>query len=479
MPRKKSLRKQGKQRNSGSEGRKKVSPWFSKPNGVSRRKHLATTRAPFTKMPLSESFSQACSNSNLSAEGKAKFIKSHGEQAARGLVKITAGNVNITKARVLVNKAHFLSDLKQSTLKDIFNFTRREIITSEVKGLRSRFINHMRKYFKARKISLSTKSEKEAFDAAVSKFFSERKFEELDKPIRLAAFEKDYFGFRKSFRSSELMDAETRNSMASETFQGTRLTNNQWKAVRKWFAKHWEERMARRDKAIKEFARKRASQQEPEALAENMKRMTEKIDLIDKEFKERAKRELTQVFVKNNKTAAPPEPKRESNFKQGTRAERIASYTPREKTPVERSQEMKSEERVARSLRGVPFNAVQHALESMKSENASNARFFENLFKKKEISSGALTKLFISGTLTQKVFRAVAKDPEFMPIFGIKGLELLARGLSFIGPTGRKSVGVMRNFQGKTGKRMYEFLEKKNYINTGSGGNNVTYLSRG
>ena len=162
----------------------------------------------------------------------------------------------------------------------------------------------------------------------------------------------------------------------------------------------------------------------------------------------------------------------------GTRAERMTAYVPREKAPKTKKRELKEMELSAK-FAGKPFDAVAYSLSEISKENPSTAEFIRELVKRNILEKDNVTKLFISGSLTQKLFQKAANDEDFKKMFGAKQVNLLARGLAYIGPLGRQTEGARRAFQGRKGKELFGFLEKKGYIDTSHGkGNTVTYLAR-
>jgi hypothetical protein len=293
--------------------------------------------------------------------------------------------------------------------------------------------------------------------------------------LDLALIERLYIGNRKDFKRLALEEAHNRNVLLEEIIGRERLTRNQRQAAKRWLLNHLPE-LERERLLIIRSAQPKAGGKQSFASPE---KMFEKVSEAKERFKKRAREALLSQFkVRERAVVVGERPARKAIVKAGTRAERIAAYKPSEKTVSQKRKEMQQEESKA-NVTGEVFDQVKHALDRIRAENGASAKVITELRAKGLLTGDSVIRMFIAGSLTQKVFQKVVQNKAFQRNFGNKGFDLLARGLSFIGPTGKFTAKARKSFQGEAGKRMFDFLKRHDFIDTSHGkGEVITYLAR-
>jgi hypothetical protein len=122
-------------------------------------------------------------------------------------------------------------------------------------------------------------------------------------------------------------------------------------------------------------------------------------------------------------------------------------------------------------------NQVEVQLRTIRSENRAAANKFGTLLDERLLSTGSLSRLMTAGPLARRRFIDVIEETDFLDHFGGEGVETLARGVAYIGPTGNK-VDIVKNVFNENGfKKMYSFLLRNNVIKLHSGRRSI-YLAR-
>jgi len=298
----------------------------------------------------------------------------------------------------------------------------------------------------------------------------------LENPVarlRLAEFEQKFLELKKCFRYLDQNRSEITNFCFKGIVKGERLTANQRRITKKWVAANYPAFETEGQALFRKHL-------EGKALEENTLREAFRIiDELEVRFIERGRKETLGNFRERSKAKIDIARKTANNGnKSGTRAERMAAHQPKEKTKTEKTMELIRGERFG-SQNGKQFNSIEYVLNETKKGNKIAAARFDSLLKRGILSENSLRRLYVNGILCQKVFLKVLSDPEFQKKFGNQMANLLANGLAFIGSVGKQIVNAKKAFQGTKGRQMFDFLERKHFIDTKHGmGNRVVYIAR-
>jgi len=201
---------------------------------------------------------------------------------------------------------------------------------------------------------------------------------------------------------------------------------------------------------------------------------------IDEKIAGKMRDALAEKFRSQNSKAYQAREKARTTARtaSSTRAERIAAYQPREReTKPTRGAELRSKQREALTKRK-NFNTIDHCLTEISKESTQTGNALRRLVAENQLQQNGLVGLFSSGSLTQKVFLRTLQDTDFQKRFGAGQVNILARGLSFIGPRGKEIPKAKKAFQSKQGEAIFKFLERNNLLETQHVGGQVVYLQR-
>jgi len=466
--------------------RPKISPWREKPEKVSRRNLLREVRAKYSLLPFSKNFWTAHALTPQSPDStKRSFLRTNKDTAAKVIAnaygdgKASGRSVSPQNLRRVIDSQ--LNTFSSSALDDFVSRTRNVISAQEIKNLPEKIEEHLKDYLSARNIPVRTQNERRALRTTVLDLINRGIISDAKASLDLASAERIYFQNRKGLRRLDLDDTERTNKIFRDSFGRERLTANQERATKAWLRAHIGELEDKELALAREYSQKMPLGKTPEDTG---KKFVDCINNARKEagrqFVERARNELFRNFKPPEKAPRKFVP-RAGPEKSGTRQQRIADH---ELTASQKKRRMFNVERTVNlmektvNLMGKPFDPVDYALIGIKADNKACASVIERLLQEKALKGDKVIKLFISGSLAQRVFKNVVENKEFMDKFGQNSVDLLATGLSYIGPKGRQTVGVRRIFQGERGKELFDFLEKSGYIDTRHTGANVTYLTR-
>ena len=456
---------------------KQLRKHWSKPRGVSRQGYRRQCRRRFERIPVSGVVAEASAiyargvNRIPRSEAAAFLLKNH-KIAERAMVGIGMD------ARLAHECVFSLSKLSPDIVSSVLKQTVLSILGGEISALNSgKLDGHILRYFRERGIPVGARTEREAFSAAVRDFFRDRKITASDfsRPLDLAGIEERYLQTRRDFKGLGQLQAEERNFLFAEIFGRERLTPNQKREARRWIGRNF-------DAIEKEHvaAMRAVTERFGGALSDDfyMAYLEEKGE-VNARFLERARKELLPGFRQSGakSAAAPAAARAAAPAKPGTREERLAAYRPNGRNRAEKVLQISRESRRA-ELQGRPFDQVSYMLGEIRGENARAAEVISGLLHKGLLHGASVTPLFVSGSPAQRIFVAAVESQDFRRRFGGKQADLLARGISYIGPGGKRIARAKRVFQGETGKSMFDFLERKGLLETSHGGGKVVYLAR-
>ncbi len=482
-------KKMAKMKRHQPAGRQKalVSARGLKPSGVSRREYrdyLRGIRRRFEFLPVSGAVREALAIKEKGADLPVKegrdFLSRHKGAAARAMI---AGKKEGLAAksgirlqgyeRTLRNR---LNEMDPKAVAGWVEIAANYIIRQELRQLRrGKIKERMSKYFKARKIPVRTKAEKDAFEMALGEFFQKHRLTDIRGAIDLAELERTYFFLRGIYKGGDLQVAQYQNTFYRNFFGRKRLTANQRRTAKRWIRKNWDWIVERQRASLREIWNAHPGGLTPECIKDADRRYLE----IEAEFRERAREEVLESFREREPAREVVVKKtREPEKKLGTRTERMAAYQRGEKTRTELTTEIQQQTRQA-ELRGEKFDPVDYALKQIEAKHKRTASAFRTMLKKRQLDRGSLVGLFTSGNLTQRLFMRIARNPEFQRRFGEQAIKPLARGLSYIGPTGRQIVKVRKLFEREGGGRLFSFLMRRKYfLEAHHAGGDVVYLAR-
>jgi hypothetical protein len=451
---------------------------------VQRRGALIRRIAPRHFLPLSKAFLEARAVRRnlpkLSDEAKRIFLTNNKGVAVRILADQPIGKTPKRAGITWANQS-FKDILKMSDHLALHQWafaTAATIENAERKNLRAIATKYIQQYLESKGRQVKTPVERQALGDTVSWLLEKTVIgRNPSRPLVLSMIRGVYFFQRMHLRMAEREKTKYLNSVFRELFGSERLTVNQRRAARQWLEENYKLLEQEKERLMAKI------------LPEDEEALTEKhIEILSKEFKtaEQAFKEKTKeilaVFRGSEKKPAPmPAPPQPAIVKPGTRAERIAAHEAAEKmAAAQKATAGAAETKAPAEARpgGEKFNPTEFILGEIGKESGKTASFLRGLHSRGLITQGALSRLFTSGSLTQKVFRKVAEDRGFRAGFGGRELESLARGLAFIGPKGKQTERVRKAFQGEKGKQLFEFLEGNGFINTQHTQGLVTYLAR-
>jgi hypothetical protein len=477
MGRKKKKRKPGQRGVRALSPRYGVSSWVHKPMNVSRRMWLREQRKKFAFLSLPRAFrdSEAIRErgvDNLSRTEKKDFVKRNARVAARAN---EMDGIPASKIFKVISKHEAFDKLTNELLNGWVTKTCNAIRRAEAAGLQRKIQTHLLAYFKSRKIPVRTQTERDALGVTVDSLMIGKKITNFTRPLNLAWIEQYYLRCKRGFRSIDQEEAVDRNSLFREIFGRERLTPNQRREAKRWMLTNYPELKREKDKVRKDLFGGLTGIPD----AKLFRKLFENYDKLEEAFKQRAKEDMIKMFkTEKENHAGKPVVKQAWAIKTGNRAERMAAYTLREKTSTEKRRGL-LKEKLKALVESKPFDPVTHILKEIGLENRPTADFLERLIEKKLLKEDNLVKLFIKGSLTQRTFQRVVENEEFRTMFGTKHINALATGLTYIGPVGKLTERVKKAFQGEKGRKLFEFLERKGFIDTGHGkGKTVTYLAR-
>ena len=432
-----------------------------KPIEISRkewRTYINSVRSRFRQLKLPNQFLQACSIKqkgvdNVSMREKTAFLEKTGNavvgviipQGAKLKGKIGGHGRRRLISRDDIKRAEASIDAREKPeINSSVQETIKIIQQNEKKRIRLRLENHLRKYFKERHIPLRIKTEKEAFESTVNEYIRANlgQTEDYTKPLDLAKIERLYMDYKKMYKNIGQSRANAVNRLFERIFGRNGLTKNQSVVAKRWLL----------DKT-----------QKPE---EELVRMAETEVLPNFED------------VKTRKRSSHLRPASMSIVKSGSRKARMKLHNgkkPREKNLVDKKR-TPDKEKKAKSERKTVFDSVESILGEIGGENRETETILRDLRKKRLITDKTIVRLFINGSLTQKILLTILNDRGFMKAYGRGCIERLAKGLAKIGPQGRRTELSKKDFGGKN-DHLFEFLIKNRYIIMHSGGSFV-YLVR-
>jgi hypothetical protein len=352
-----------------------------------------------------------------------------------------------------------LKTLKTETQISFAKSALKHIFAQEAKELPERMRRRVRRYLKERGIPV----EDGELIFIVNMHLAKTKPKEMVDQINITQIEHDYLYGAKVTRASRYDRAEQINKCLRDVCRGVYFTPQQKRTIKRWLYKQYPELVKSRIAAFKVYL------DDPSKGLPN-------IAEIEKRFIEATRDDFSRQFATTQiiTTVRRQATTTTTPTKLGNHKERIANYTPREKTPRERSDDLATLKKTAREM-GKPFDTAEYCLSKIGAENAKAQEQLRTLLEKGQINKNALTSLFTSGSLTQKIFLLTANSPEFKNQFGEEKLNVLAKGLSYIGSQGKQIIRAKLTFQSTD---LFRFLEIHKLIETNHGGGDVVYLAR-
>ena len=416
--------------------------WAFKPRDISRDQYRREIRRKFERFTLSKVAASALEIKkrgvkSLSRKELIQFLQRNSSVAAKAINE--GGQVGLTKSLSAI-RGH-LTKFDDKNIFSMVDITVRHILQEESKALARNAESHILKYFVERQIPVKTHTQKEAFNAALSDYFQTHKVG-LEQPIDLRAIEKIYLMFRHDLIMLDQFKAEQVNALFRKIFGKEKLTPNQKKAALKLVRVADKLYDAKKDTIIQEMKPLRSQMSQLDYLQELTGRDAKALEQIVEDVKKQAQSTFQQVGG-----VKAPAKKSGDVRKLGTRAERMAAYIPGEKLTSVKRREFREQQIKERQSEGF-FDSIKYALSEIEKENQSAATTMRELLSKRVLSRQSIAGLYKAGSLTQKVFLYTINNPGFSHEFRGKSIDLLARGLSFIGPTGKLTVRARRAFQG-------------------------------
>jgi hypothetical protein len=333
----------------------------------------------------------------------------------------------------------------------------RSILLKEVTGQTPYFIKFFSNYLQSRNIPV----DKKVLADVIPIFFLTNPKSVVGGKINFAEFERTYIPKNKEARAEKITVAQKANKLINAEFRGVRLTKRQRVVMRKWLAERITSRLKRH---FEDYSASRINK-------------NQLIDLSIKVFVD-AQNDLRvqfKSFLPREKTVVNPAQPTQAK-KLGERNGRIAAYEAEERQDHIRSRELNAARDVA-EVHHTPFNPAKHCLVELKKENETAGKKFEQLLSSGAINQDSLTRLFISGSLSRRVFLAALEDTSFEKEFGLKEANSLAKGIAFMGSRGKLISSAKRAFQSRNADKLFKFLEGASLIEIHSGGK-VAYLRR-
>jgi len=421
------------------------------------RRALLTKYAP---VPVSQKIAEVLKlgrNPDVAQrEVKLQFLKNNMLSFVSALAEFAVGQrIDREKVVGVLDNPHTIS---QDQLNNYTRMCATRIVTVETERFQKQFASHFIKYLKERGIDY----EKKAFSMAMDTIISGKTLLDLAR-VSPIEFEKAYVGGLKVVRGLELGLGRSINKVIEKAFKGKKLTPMQKKAVVRWMNGH-----------LNEFEQVKATILRVSTDANSYKKLMDEAEEII--FKKIYADLAPSFFAKQREARVPLESRVQKKL--GDRVKRMMQYSRSER--IADAARRDSFERVEEYAKKVnkSFNPVDYCLTELTKENHSAGAQFRQLVNSKLLNSMSLRGLFSKGSLTQKIFLKALQEHKFTSDFGEQNINALARGLAYIGPTGKKIGHAIRAFQSPQATRIFEFLEKNGLIETSHGGGNVVYLKR-
>jgi hypothetical protein len=346
----------------------------------------------------------------------------------------------------------------------------RHVLENESKLVLDKLENRVISYLKERGLEIKGTEDKiDVVTAIRAHLFELDGAKSLAKGVNIRAIERLYLEIRKSTRTFRLEEATEINVYYKRICKGASFTKNQKDMIKRFVKKE-----------IVNLNKKKASifgllLQGKVAFHE----ISDQHSKIETEFIESNRAQFLKQFKLLPKVATVTQkPNGQStSTKLGTREERKSSHIAREKTPKQRTRDLDTLKTASKDS-GVLFDAKAYCLSEIERENAQSGAVIRDMVNKGLINTGALSGLFASGSLTIKTFIHASQTPKFSELFGHVQLNVLAKGLSFIGPKGRPITRAKRAFQSTQSEQIFEFLKHNGFLETHHGGYKIVYLSR-
>jgi hypothetical protein len=330
-----------------------------------------------------------------------------------------------------------------------------------LKNLHRRFVS----YLEARKIP---------FDSAVLDLVTEKILREEDIKYLMfgkfdfARFERAYIGALKDKRKETIETAALRNYIFREAFPRNKFTVNQTKAVRSWI-----------DTVIRDYRRAWRRAPGEHEREGNLSRVN--AETFIQETVGAARQKFSQFSAPKVQNGRVPVSKQTVSVikKPGSRQERIANYSPREKEASRVATAIQERENVVRVL-GQQSNPLEQSLVKIGAEDGVVVAQRLRTFSTRGLSTDMVGKLSIVGSLSRKCFFAAIDSKRFVERFGEQKLDSLARIIAYIGPEG-KEISIVKRFAARSvssGPEIYSFLVKNGILDEGHVGGTVVYLAR-
>ncbi|AJF59572.1 MAG: hypothetical protein QT03_C0001G0061 [archaeon GW2011_AR10] len=441
------------------------SPWGKQPKAERRGLWKKFRRTPISKPALMalefRKRGRLSKYENISMQEKIDFLlqNRHATVAAlRNFAKRQANNRMLSRKastgrlQALVQRK-FLKETPEKDINYFLSATIEQILKAERRKAFSSTLSTIENYLQKRGIPVDRETVKIAFELA-----GKPTLEELSETgIDLRNIEREYLEIRRGDRFVFQEKNKDINRIFFRAFGHERLTPAQRRRAKNWIINNFEKFEKRRRELYKELTVDRPQQ--------DLANLSEAVDKAETEFIQTAQQKFIQTF-KPTKKVQVAVAITEKPAKVGTRAERMAAYVPREKTVEQRKQEIRQREEIAKETkRG--FNVAEYCLEEISKENNQTGKTLREMMQKRLLNRDSLVSLFTSGSLTQRVFLAAVQEKGFAQQFGPRSINVLARGLAFIGPQGRKVERAKRAFQSAQAEQMFQFLEKHDLLDTG------------
>ncbi len=436
----------------------KRSPWAAQPKDVVRKLRFEHSAPPLSADYLQAARIKEAGVENAQLNEKREFIRRHARLVAGFVGK--SGKTPKAHADNILGALREPGLLSEPDVNKLVRIAAHRLIEREAKNFLLAFPGKIEAYLKGRKMPIDRK----LVAATGTRYLHLHGLKGVIGGINLAEIEKRYLELRKSCRWETQEMREDVNMFLQKASRGIRLNPEQRRRMKKWISKNY----AVHIQNLKRISRESHGDYSA-ALA--------KFRQMNAEFEQSISNEIKARFGKQPRQKAEPMAPIAPARKLGAREERIASHVPREKSETERAKQMDEVAEVSKQL-GQPFNQAEYCLGEIGKESPETSAYFRGLLADKNLSGNSLTRLFTSGSLTQRIFVRALKNTPFIQRFGVNEINALARGLSFIGPKGKQITMAVRAFQSPTARDIYGFLEGVGLIETQHGGGTVVYLKR-
>ncbi len=419
----------------------------------------------FQFLPMSKAVEQA---NEFSKMGKA-FSKVPRQKKIDFLLANRALAIDVFKAKTgkaghklstrhLEQKLGDLGSLPSSGLDNVVAEMVDKLLDKERKARKQKIYINSKEYLKNRGFNVTD----DVLESALREYFENKKLS-MGGALNLLELEKLYVRFKKQKTElDQLINFHIKNLTASVVF-GLRLTKAQRKRSKKVVSSRIHGFLENLQNSYN------TSTQTPEEKNEFVKQSV-------KRFTEEIREELLKEFTQKSKTIVVDRTQPES-VKSGTRAKRMAAYVPRETTSRQRQTDLTVQKGFSKGAKK-QFDSVNYSLSEIGKDNPQTANAFLELLNQRRLSRGSIVNLYISGPLTLKIFLKAILDPDFERNFGRAYIDSMARGMSFIGNSGKLIPRAIKAFQSPKARELFDFLERKGLLETHHGGGKVVYLRR-